>query len=294
MIENNLKNLGAAIREVRVRLNITQKELAEGICSQSEISKIESGVISPYVHTLVKISKKLGIDPSYFLKQLYKDQYEFISHAKSLIREAIKKKDYKEVRRLINKYQLHPSFQDVEEKQFITWHKGVVTFYLDHDDVNAIKLLNEALNMKDSIQATEQDIQILNSMAIIFCEKEQWKKAEEVFRQAEEIYKKSLFITDFTIYIRLCYNLSKMLYSLERYKEGLKKCEKGIELCKSYESNYLFGELLYQKGIILIKMGKREEGIKYLEKSLFIFELLGKESYLKLVQEKINQYHQNI
>nr|WP_079504869.1 helix-turn-helix transcriptional regulator [Mesobacillus jeotgali] len=49
MSEFNFKNLGDTIHTIRVKLNVTQKELAKGICSQSQISKIEKGEISPYI-----------------------------------------------------------------------------------------------------------------------------------------------------------------------------------------------------------------------------------------------------
>lgn len=287
MVENNLKNLGETINSIRMKLDINQKQLAEGICSQSQISKIESGEISPYIHTLIKISKKLGINPSYFINQVYKDQFEFIAHSKELVREAIRKKDYKEVKRLIGKFEKHKCFQEIEEVQFLEWHKGIVTYYLDQNFTRSIEILEDTFQLKDSIQHTEQDIQILNSLAIIYSEEQQWENAKHTFIEAIEVYKKSIFITDTSILVRLYYNLGKLLYEAEEYKESLVYCDKGIAHCKQYHSNYLFGELLYQKGMNLLKLDGQSAGQVFLEESLFLFKLLDKEQNYEFVKEKI-------
>ncbi len=74
-------NLGEAIKELRQSLGYTQEEFAQGICSQSQISKIEKGEISPYVHTLIQMALKLGWNLDILSKesdssiQLYPRQY---------------------------------------------------------------------------------------------------------------------------------------------------------------------------------------------------------------------------
>lgn len=144
--------------------------------------------------------------------------------------------------------------------------------------------------MKNSIQANEQDIQIMNSLAIIHSEKGHWKSAKLAFSKAIEIYNSSLYIKDYTILVRICYNLSKTLCELKDLQEALKMAKKGIHLCEENESVYLFGELLYQKGLILIEMDKIEDGIDQLQKASTIFSLFNKENYRKETEERIRMY----
>ena len=47
------------------RKNMSQSELCHGICSQSQISKIEKGIIYPSSILLYQLSERLGIDPNY-------------------------------------------------------------------------------------------------------------------------------------------------------------------------------------------------------------------------------------
>lgn len=52
--------LGDTIRELRKRANITQEELADGICSPVSISRIENGTQMPSGTILDGILQKLG------------------------------------------------------------------------------------------------------------------------------------------------------------------------------------------------------------------------------------------
>lgn len=293
MNEFNFKSLGETIRSIRVKLEITQKELADGICSQSQISKIEKGEISPYIDTLLKIALKLGINPNYFINIIKKEQYEFITNSKNKVREYTKKKDYLEVKRLVTILEKHQAFKNLEEKQFICWHKGIYLYYLEKDSSKALEKLEEALNLKNSIQATDQDIQIMNSIGIILGEENQWEQAKMAFFHAVQIFKDSLSPMDITILVKLYYNLSKVFYKLQQSKEALEITNKGIELAIENESNYLLGELLYQKGLILADTGDISKGLDYLHQASSIFTIYKNEKYLNITQDKILLYRKD-
>ena len=59
--------IGLALRRLRKKHNLTQKDLANGICSQAEISKIESGTHSPTVDLLFALSRRLQVPITVFL-----------------------------------------------------------------------------------------------------------------------------------------------------------------------------------------------------------------------------------
>ncbi len=54
---------GIIIKELRIK-NISQSELCKGICSQSQISKIEKRIMYPFSILLYQLAEKLGIDPN--------------------------------------------------------------------------------------------------------------------------------------------------------------------------------------------------------------------------------------
>jgi ribosome-binding protein aMBF1 (putative translation factor) len=73
--ENNVEDvttleftqIGKRIHDVRKTKGISQEDLAKGICSQAQISKIEKGQSHPTVKTLFLISERLEVDCYYFV-----------------------------------------------------------------------------------------------------------------------------------------------------------------------------------------------------------------------------------
>jgi transcriptional regulator with XRE-family HTH domain len=60
--------IGKKIKELRKIVGLTQSELAEEICTQALISRIEKGDIYPSATAIYQISKKLGVDVNYFFE----------------------------------------------------------------------------------------------------------------------------------------------------------------------------------------------------------------------------------
>jgi transcriptional regulator with XRE-family HTH domain len=64
----DFSQIGAAVRELRLRLNMTQRELAFRMCvARSYISKLESGRHTPSVYSLSRLAKALSVDLSALL-----------------------------------------------------------------------------------------------------------------------------------------------------------------------------------------------------------------------------------
>ncbi|MBQ9996709.1 MAG: helix-turn-helix domain-containing protein [Clostridia bacterium] len=68
------KKLGERIRELRLRLGITQKELAGDRITRNMLSLIESGNASPSVSTLLYIAERLGTSAGYFFTSTEADE----------------------------------------------------------------------------------------------------------------------------------------------------------------------------------------------------------------------------
>lgn len=68
------KKLGERIRELRIRLGITQKELAGDRITRNMLSLIESGNASPSVSTLLYIAERLGTSAGYFFTSTEADE----------------------------------------------------------------------------------------------------------------------------------------------------------------------------------------------------------------------------
>ena len=59
--------IGERIRQVRIHKGLTQTELIKGICSNTYISKIESGKAKPSYSFIMKVAKVMEVDPEFLL-----------------------------------------------------------------------------------------------------------------------------------------------------------------------------------------------------------------------------------
>ena len=79
----------------RKELGLSQKVLAEGICEQSQISKIEKGNYMPAADLLFKLAKRLQVSVDYFFDEDYKMISNLVNF-KNLSFKLPEDKNYKE------------------------------------------------------------------------------------------------------------------------------------------------------------------------------------------------------
>ena len=73
----------------RIRLHMTQEQLAEGICSRESITKYENGTAAPSERIARKLAKRLHIDPWSFAQAAAHDRAQL-----QTMRDASRDHDY--------------------------------------------------------------------------------------------------------------------------------------------------------------------------------------------------------
>lgn len=289
----SIQRIGEVVREIRKYLNISQTELAKGICTQALISKIEKGEVIPSAEILYYIAKRLGITLDYFFDRMENPQFTYVQEFFYQIRKLIRERNYEEVSLLIKAERNNPIFRNRENRQFLSWHEGICAYYLEHNLRKSMEFLYEALDLAVSMENyTEKEIEILNSIGIIYSEEGRYKEALEIFSRAIRHMNGITFVQDYTIYLRLFYNYAKVLTQLEDYKLSLQYCDKGLMLCLQHEYLYLFGELHYQKAENLLCLRHTEQALDFFHKSLMIFELQQNHTFVEYVKKRLQEIEQ--
>ncbi|PKR83993.1 helix-turn-helix domain-containing protein [Heyndrickxia camelliae] len=132
-------NIGAIIKLNRIKQNLTQEELAEGIISISYLSKIENGKIEPNDEVIKLLCLRLGIEINRQIddetKALCHEWFRLLLSCTDV--ERLKEK-YKEVNELVN------TIQDLELQILLKIH--LIRYYLKigdldlaHEQVNHLK-----------------------------------------------------------------------------------------------------------------------------------------------------------
>lgn len=131
---NGLLSHREKIKEMRKVVGITQKDLAEEICTQALISRIEKGDIYPSATTLYQIAIKLGVDVNYFFEIGTTPRLDYITEVEKQLRDLRTFRNYEEMMELIKTEEKNPLFyKDNEKLQLLYWHKGIYQFEVKKD-----------------------------------------------------------------------------------------------------------------------------------------------------------------
>ena len=284
-------DLGITIKELRIKKNISQSELCHGICSQSQISKIEKGMIYPSSILLYQLSERLGIDPNNIFALTQNKRLKYVENVKYVIKDCLKQKQYKELYEIVKKEKNLNNFQTKDEKQFLIWHEAIAIFMVDKSIKTALDFLNNALKLTltNSDFLSEREIDIMQTMAIFYAENKEYEKSINIFKRCLTNFNKLDFPRDKEIKLKLMLNLAKCFDFTYQYEEAIKYIDKGIKLAINLHTLYLLGELFYLKGQCLLKMKQHnvEDVIYNWKKALFIFELTEKEYYTKVIPDEL-------
>jgi transcriptional regulator with XRE-family HTH domain len=279
---------GESLRSIRKRAGFTQKELAAGICTQAQISKIEKDNEIPSAIILNKISKKLGVDMNYFFEIQESHKKDYIKKIKEEVRLLKKEVKYAELLELILRTKDNEIFQEGENLKFLKWHEAICIFYLERNSEKAIELLNEIRQNHDDEKGhfpKEMDIEILNSFAILQKDLRNFGEAEICFQEALELLKQFPRLKDPTIELRILFGLAQVYTETGRYQDSLKLSQKGIKICNELEMLNLLGHFHYQVGENLARLGDKVEAKKEFDKASLIFQLQDNHTYLQAVKE---------
>ncbi|PET16787.1 helix-turn-helix domain-containing protein [Bacillus thuringiensis] len=286
-------DLGITIKELRIKKNISQSDLCHGICSQSQISKIEKGVIYPSSILLYQLSERLGINPNNIFALTQNKKLKYIENVKFVIKDCLKQKQYKELYEIVKKEKNLNNFQTKEEKQFLIWHEAIAIFMVDKSLKTALDFLNNALKLTltNSDFLSEREIDIMQTMAIFYAENKEYEKSINILKRCLTNFNKLDFPRDKEIKLKIMLNLAKCLDFTYQHEEAIKYLDKGIKLAINLNTLYLLGELFYLKGQYLLKIKQHnvEDVIYNWKKALFIFELTEKEYYTKTLPDQLTE-----
>ncbi|MCA1065408.1 helix-turn-helix domain-containing protein [Rossellomorea sp. AcN35-11] len=284
--------VGQKIKELRKNIGLSQEELAEGICTQAQISKIEKGDVFPYASTLFLISRKLGVDVNYFFDIGMTPRLDYVLEVGRQLQIARRNMDYKEMREVVTAEEENPLFfNNNRNLQLLKWHKGIFQFELDKDLEKAEETLRKSITLTHTTDKiwTEREIEILLTIGVMYFEEGIFKGALEIYQEVKSHIQALPHLTDYTIKTRLYYNIARVLTRLEEIDQSTKYCKDAIDWCILKDNMYLLGELHYHIGYNYELQGKLEDAERFMQKALIVFELQGDDKFIQYIRRKIEK-----
>ena len=292
--------IGREIKNIRKFNNMTQEELSKisGV-NKDTIRKIENGYVDANIVTLLLLLEALGVSISdvseTFLNQKG-TMYSNINNIYKGIEESLLIFDYKKIEVLLSKledldYSFLPysTYKEIESKKLL--YRSFVEDSLYKNDEKSIDLLFESMR----VSYKNFDLGKLESQRYNGIQTRTLMNIGSIYNKFDidkslEIYK-HLIISNDNLEERnqLLYNLINTKYLIGDYKEALKLSTK---LLKSIGNNdtRLHILALFQKGLLLEKMGRIDSSIIYL-KSAINLSLLTSNSNLsnkmKIIVDKL-------
>ncbi|MDX8343166.1 helix-turn-helix domain-containing protein [Rossellomorea sp. YZS02] len=285
--------VGNKIKELRKAIGLTQGELADGVCTQALISRIEKGDVYPSATSLYQISKKLGVDINFFFEIATIPRLDYVKEVERQLWKLRRARQFEEMIEIVKVEERNQVFiSHPYNFQLLLWHKGIYQFEVENDSITSLETLQSAFtltrNLKKALSEREMEIQ-LTIGAIQFKENnlaealECYHKVENSLRLEGEVHNKS-------IKTRLLYNMARVFSRQSRFEESIECCQEGIRWCIDTENLHLLAELHYHIGYNYELQNNFVMALSHIEKALLIFEMKEDKKYYHFLNEKRNVY----
>ncbi|MDR2599807.1 MAG: helix-turn-helix domain-containing protein [Oscillospiraceae bacterium] len=286
--------VGDIIRVNRIQKGKSQEELSNGICSTSNLSRIENNAQIPSRATYEKLMERLGLDPNVYPSFRNEQEVEAFRLKHKIIR-LIFLGNFTEAEELLNELENIPKLGR-EYKQYILYAHVLLSRQKEDDKFEILSRLKNIakMSMKDYSADnifnqifTIDEIHILNSLAISCDETGNTSEAIDLLYALKK-YIETKIVDDDSIsplYTTILYNLSKYVGLNGRHNEVIKLCDIGIPRCIDYGAYLNFAGLLFNKGFALVMLDKKEEAKEYLQESYYINRARKKYDSCKIVEE---------
>ncbi|MEL3970724.1 helix-turn-helix transcriptional regulator [Rossellomorea oryzaecorticis] len=283
-----MNRLGERVKAYRERKGFTRKKLAEDLCDESTIFRLEKSKQLPRLEILNGIAEKLDI-PLHTL--LFPHDRDLI-RLKKLCRELTYFEDYAVLEMALEEiekiFEFDISYTARDTKKFIDWHKAIIIHKVHKRYLEAIELLESLVDIEYAIN--EIDIGILNSIGLIYLDLNRYEEARHYTRHAFEKLKEiPTLVEDLTLFPRVGYNYAYILYYLEFMDEAIEIAYELLYYLKAHHLNYCLGEILHLIATVLKRKGKNQEALNYLKKASYAFKLEDSCENILIVENNIKE-----
>ncbi|MBF4693103.1 helix-turn-helix domain-containing protein [Fusibacter ferrireducens] len=261
------KSFGVYIRNVRISLGLTQKDVSRLTRINSEtLRKMENGMTIPKFETLEYLSVAYKQDVlavfTFFRKDqelygLYKD-LDYIIVSNELERLNDFQDNLKAIENGNEKIVLFNN-NEIDQLKLIT--EGIKFLNLGSNHYqDALDILNQAIHKTlkgfkvdrfEYFKYNQIEKRILLLLAVTYAELGEYEFSNELLIFLMNISNGNQFMsqTDLFMYIKIIFNISYNYHELDQFENSLEYATKGIELCLKNETTYLLSGLLFRRAV---------------------------------------------
>ena len=267
--------LASRLKERRKALKLSQKELAEGVCKQGQISRIENGEYTPGSELLYALSRKLRVSMDYFFDEQVQDEKNELENFRLVAENFISQRDYSSLKYLYNLESKSSSHLSLSDKMYLEWIQTLVLFYCDDNKLEAVSKLEKLLKERNISEINY--LRFSNTLFNFYYDIDNLNQFNEIRDNLEKRVDNLIIhtIEELELSIKFNYNISRYLWLQNNVEDALNKISETIRLCKRYRSNYLLADLYLLLGNASASFGNIDEVRDYYTKAKFLYNLDG-------------------
>lgn len=264
---NSLKNkIAKKLKNRRLQLGLSQKELAKGICAQGVISKIENEEILPSIEIFINLVNKLKLSHA-VVEEFFNIDYLQVDKFYSLeIKKLINSRDYATLKYVLS--MVNADTLDSSDRMIFDWLTAITIYHVNHDKETSLKKLD---NLLASIH--ERDFIFLktkSSIASIYSDSGEHDKALEIFKEILPDINK---FADWMDKVKYYYSLSRAFFFKNEYDNSLYYNSLAITLILEEKSLFLLGDCHLARAYILQKQQLLSEACQSCQNAMTIFNI---------------------
>ena len=279
--------LATRLKNRRKELKMSQRELAEGICKQGQISRLENGEFTPGADFLYALSKKLKVSIDYFFNEQIGEEIDELSEFKKLAQTFITNRNYESLKYIYELESVKVHRLSLVDKFYMEWIKSLIDFYLygqKEEGVARLEKVLSQLNVTDLIY-----LQVSNTLFNFYYDIEDLESFNEIREKLEyQVNQLKLnTIEELNLSIKFNYNVCRYLWLQNNTEEAITKITDTIKQCKMYRTTYLLADLYLLMGNISKNFSSKVAVKGYFETAYFLYKLEGNMSMALKIEHYI-------
>lgn len=279
--------LATRLKNRRKELKMSQRELAEGICKQGQISRLENGEFTPGADFLYALSKKLKVNIDYFFNEQIVEEIDELLEFKKLAQTFITNRNYESLKYIYELESVKVHRLSLVNKFYMEWIKSLIDFYFYGQKEEAVVRLEKVLS-----QLSVTDLiylQVANTLFNFYYDIEDLESFNEIREKLEyQVNQLKLnTIEELNLSIKFNYNVCRYLRLQNNTEEAITKITDTIKQCKMYRTTYLLADLYLLMGNVSKNFSSKVAVKDYFETAYFLYKLEGNMSMALKIEHYI-------
>ena len=265
--------LATRLKNRRKELKMSQRELAEGICKQGQISRLENGEFTPGADFLYALSKKLKVSIDYFFNEQIVEEIDELSEFKKLAQTFITNRNYESLKYIYELESVKVHRLSLVNKFYMEWTKSLIDFYFYGQKEEAVARLEKVLSQLSVTDLTY--LQVANTLFNFYYDTEDLERFNEIREKLEyQVNQLNLnTIAEIELSIKFNYNVCRYLWLQNNIEEAITKITATIKQCKDYRTTYLLADLYLLMGNVSENFSSKTSVKEYYEIAHFLYKL---------------------